>query len=76
MFGFKIVIVNHEKRLPVDTTLANLAIKHNMLYISVYQLIREHVLKNTPNGRKLTESRNQKVMNQNVKIADGVKDEF
>ena len=32
----RVILVNHEKRLSVDTTCANLAIKYNFLYISVY----------------------------------------
>lgn len=32
----KVVLVNHEKQLGVDTTCANLAIKYNMIYISAY----------------------------------------
>jgi hypothetical protein len=40
LFQPKVIIVNHEKRLGVDVTCANLAIKFNLLYISVYQLIR------------------------------------
>jgi hypothetical protein len=35
-FSAKVIIVNHEKRLDVDTTCSNLAIKYNMLYLSVY----------------------------------------
>lgn len=40
LFQPKVIVVNHEKRLGVDVTCANLAIKFNLLYISVYQLIR------------------------------------
>lgn len=32
----RVLLVNHEKNLSVDTTCANLAIKYNMLYVSVY----------------------------------------
>jgi len=32
----RVILVNHEKRLSVDTTCANLAIKYNMLYLSAY----------------------------------------
>jgi len=35
-FEAKVILVNHEKRLTVDTTCANLAIKFNLLYLSVY----------------------------------------
>ena len=40
IFALKVILVNHEKRLTVDTTCANLAIKYNLIYISVYQLIK------------------------------------
>jgi hypothetical protein len=36
LFEAKVILVNHEKRLTVDTACANLAIKYNFLYISVY----------------------------------------
>jgi hypothetical protein len=36
IFSVKVILVNHEKRLDVDTTCSNLAIKYNMLYLSVY----------------------------------------
>jgi hypothetical protein len=36
LFSAKVIIVNHEKRLHVDTCCSNLAIKYNMLYLSVY----------------------------------------
>lgn len=42
-FAPKVILVNHEKRLTVDTTCANLAIKYNFLYISVYQTIKQHI---------------------------------
>lgn len=51
LFSAKVILMNHEKRLNVDTTCSNIAIKYNMLYISVYQTIREHILNNTPMGK-------------------------
>lgn len=36
----KVILVNHEKRLPVDVVCANLAIKFNFMYLSVYQIIK------------------------------------
>jgi hypothetical protein len=42
-FQPKVIIVNHEKRLGIDTTCSNLAIKYQMIYISAYQLIRQHI---------------------------------
>jgi len=43
LFCAKIVVVNHDPRLAVDTPCSNLAIKYNMLYLSVHQLIRQHI---------------------------------
>jgi hypothetical protein len=76
VFGYKVVIVNHEKRLPVDTACSNLAIKYNMLYLSVYQLIRMHVKKQTPIGKLLAASKKPKALNEKVKLVDGIRDEF
>lgn len=39
----KVILVNHEKRLPVDAIAANLGIKYNFMYLSVYQLIKGHI---------------------------------
>lgn len=39
-FAPKVILVNHHKKLPVDTTCSNLAIKYNLIYVSVYQLIK------------------------------------
>lgn len=36
LFSAKVIIVNHDKRLDVDTQCSNLSIKYNMLYMSVY----------------------------------------
>jgi len=72
VFGYKVVIVNHEKRLPVDTACSNLAIKYNMLYLSVYQLIRMHVKKQTPIGKLLAASKKPKALNEKVKLVDGI----
>lgn len=49
--------MNHEKSIQVDSVCANAAIKHNMLYISVYQLIKDHICKKTEWGQKLQASR-------------------
>lgn len=47
----KVLLVNHEKRLGIDTTCANLAIKYNMIYISAYQIIKGHIEGNTDWGK-------------------------
>ena len=46
-FSAKVVLVNHEKRIDVDIACSNLAIKYNMLYMSVYQIIRTEILAET-----------------------------
>jgi hypothetical protein len=56
----KVILVNHEKRLSVDTTCANLAIKYNMIYISVYQVIKNHIENNTELGKKLMATKKPK----------------
>jgi hypothetical protein len=48
-----VILVNHEKRIDVDTACSNLAIKYNMLYMSVYQLIRSEITAETELGRAL-----------------------
>jgi adenylate kinase family enzyme len=55
-----VIIVNHEKALPVDTQCANLATKYGMLYLSVYQLIKQHVEGKTEIGMKLESCRKSK----------------
>jgi len=72
LFSPKVIIVNHEKRLGVDVTCANLAIKFNLLYISVYQLIRQHIEGNTPWGKKLMATRRFK----EISLTTQVRDEF
>lgn len=56
----KVLLVNHEKRLGIDTTCANLAIKYNMIYISAYQIIKHHIEGNTEWGKKLLASKRTK----------------
>ena len=53
-FKPRVMIVNHEKRLGIDTTCSNLALKYNMIYISAYQLIKNHITNGTEWGQKLT----------------------
>jgi len=75
-FKPKVLIVNHEKRLSVDAQCANLATKYNMLYISVYQLIKHHCEHSTEWGKKLEASRKSRDMSSAVVMAEGIKDEF
>lgn len=59
-FEPKVILLNHEKRLSVDTTCANIAIKYNFLYISVYQLIKQHIENNTDFGKRLLATKKPK----------------
>lgn len=61
-FCAKVILVNHEKRIEVDTACSNLAIKYNMLYMSVYQLIKQEICAETALGRALLSSKRQKGM--------------
>lgn len=72
IFKRKVILVNHEKRLTVDTTCANLAIKYNFLYISVYQTIKQHIESNTEMGKRLLATKKQK----DIKLQTQAKDEF
>ena len=71
-FKPKVILVNHEKRLTVDTTCANLAIKYEFLYISVYQTIKSHIENNTEFGKRLIATKKQK----DIKLQTQAKDEF
>jgi hypothetical protein len=72
IFAAKVILVNHEKRLTVDTTCANLAIKYNLIYISVYQLIKQHIENNTAYGKRLLATKKQR----DIKLQTQAKDEF
>lgn len=70
-FSAKVIIVNHEKRLDVDTTCSNLAIKFNMLYLSVYQCIKAHITSNSAIGKELLASRkNRPLVKDNEELID------
>lgn len=62
-FSPMVIILNHEKRLGIDVTCANLAIKYNMLYLSAYQLIKYHIENSTDWSKKLLLSKRNKQMN-------------
>lgn len=70
LFSAKVIIVNHEKRLHVDTCCSNLAIKFNMLYLSVYQLIKAHILGDTEIGKALVATRKNKDLTKEVKSSE------
>lgn len=60
----KIVLVNHDPRLPVDVSCANLAIKYNMLYLSVHQIIKENITKCTSFGLRLVASKEERQLSE------------
>ena len=68
----RVILVNHEKRLSVDTTCANMGIKFNMLYISVYQVIKQHIEGNTAFGKRLLATKKPK----EIMLQSQTKDEF
>lgn len=69
----KVILVNHEKRLPVDAILANIGIKYQFMYLSVYQLLKQHIEESTDFGKKLLASKKQKTID--FGLLEG-KDEF
>lgn len=71
-FQPKVLIVNHEKRLGTDTTCSNLAIKYNLIYLSVYQLIGHHIKTQSEWGKKLLETKRER----DIKLSSQVRDEF
>ena len=72
LFSPQVVLVNHEKRLSVDTVCSNLALKYNMLYISAYQVIAEHVQQKTKWGELLSNTKR----NPTVAVQEDAPDEF
>ena len=73
LFSPQIILVNHEKKLNVDTVLSNLALKYNMIYISVYQLIAEHIKNNTKWGKQLAQTKRTE---KPLDFGEGVADSF
>lgn len=71
-FQPRVLLVNHEKRLGIDTTCANLAIKYNMIYISSYQIIKQHIEGDTEWGKRLTATQRTK----EIQLTTQVRDEF
>ena len=69
-FQPRVLIINHEKRLGIDTTCANLAIKYNMIYISAYQVIKNHIQKETEWGKRLLATKRVKELSQSSQARD------
>ena len=71
----KVILVNHEKRLPVDVICANMGIKYSFMYISVYQLIKQHIETGTAYGKRLQATRKPKGLD--LRLGEGAgKDEY
>jgi hypothetical protein len=69
-FSAKVVLVNHEKSIPIDNVCSNVAIKYNMLYISAYQVIKKHILEKTVWGEKLDCNRKNRDLIQEMHQRD------
>jgi len=69
-FAPKVILVNHEKSLPVDNTCSNLAIRYNMIYISAYQVIKQNIQQKTPWGLKLQANRRPKSIDSSLQVQD------
>jgi hypothetical protein len=70
-FSPKIVLVNHEKQLGVDNVCSNLSIKYNMIYISAYQVIKQHIQSKSEWGVKLMATRRNKNVVGQLNVQDG-----
>lgn len=66
----RVILVNHEKRLGVDTTCSNLALKYTMIYVSVYQLIRQHISEGTAFGKRLQATKKPRAIVLNTQTKD------
>ncbi len=56
----RVILVNHEKSLLVDTTCANIAIKYNMLQVNVQEVIRKEIESKSDLGLKLLQTKKEK----------------
>lgn len=72
LFSPKVILLNHEKRLGTHVTCCNLAIKYNFIYLSAYQIIKEHIENETEWGKKLLLTKRARALN----LTTQVKDEF
>lgn len=70
--------MNHDPKLEVDVACSNLAIKYNMLYLSVFQLIKEQIEKCTAMGKALASSCQRKALSGEPAVSKDTlaKDEF
>ena len=58
----KVILINHEKRLPVDSICANMGIKYSFMYLSVYQVIKQHIDNDTDFGKRLLATKKSKLL--------------
>ena len=67
-FAAKIILVKHESSLrsSVDTSCANLAIRHNCLYLSAYQIIKKHIEEGTEWGQWLSANKCERAVAESV----------
>ena len=63
LFQPKVVLLVHDKRFVSDTPASNVAIKYNLLYLPVYQLIKEEIEKRTVIGQDLEKAKRPKGVN-------------
>jgi hypothetical protein len=70
LFNPQILLVNHDQTLNTHTTCCNLSLKHNMLYLSVYQVIKEQIASDTEFGRKLLLTKRDKKLDLNERVKD------
>ena len=63
IFSPKVILLVHDKRFVTDTPCCNLAIKYNLIYICVFQLIRDEIKNQTELGAKLLATQKPKSIN-------------
>lgn len=69
-FSPGIILVKHDHKIPVDSSVANLSLKHNMLYICAHQLIQDQIVNHTEMGDKLQASKKTLEVSKAVRDSD------
>jgi hypothetical protein len=64
IFAPKILIFNHHKYILTDALLANISWTNNIVYLSVYQLIKEEIQKKSDLGIKLLNSKRERMLKE------------
>ena len=62
-FQPQVLLVNNHQKIDVDTISSNVSLKHNLLYLSVPDLIKQHIEDKSEWGKKLLASRNLDILN-------------